>query len=859
MKLYKLFFYLILWGGLSVALFISVLYLRLPDINELSEVRYQQPLRIYTLDEALISQIGNIKRTPISYEETPSDLINALLSAEDSRFFQHIGLDPRGLARAVFQLITRSPNQTGGSTITMQVARNYYLTRERTIMRKLNEILLAIKMERFLSKKEIMSLYVNTIFLGFKSFGMAAAAKTYYNKDLSELNLAQYAMLAGLPKAPSSLNPVSNPTRAKERRDWILMRMTKLGYISQGQYTQAVEEKLSGKPYDYTTEVEGLYLSESSRLAILKDPEKYGVNEKELLSAGYRVYTSVSKELQQFANRAVRSGLLVYDKRHGWRGAEKKYEQLADTNDFREDNPVYVEILKDLATISSYDGSLEPVIVKQVDEQSIITVLSTGDEIEISWDGLSWAAPYISDKEVGTAPKSAADIVSVGDLVRISLDDEIDAFRISQIPRAEGALLAVNPNNGMVAAMVGGYHFHLTKFNRALQARRQIGSAIKPFLYAAALSLGYNGADVFNDAPYVSGASGNFVWRPTNAGSRFLGYISMREGLYRSRNLISVRLLQELGIGRVRSFMAKFGLPIKHLPKDLSLSLGSGEFTLPEIVRAYGVFANGGYLIEPNFISRIENGNGEILYQQKVAYVPERKTLSKECVICINKELNKVLTEQELEVLGCNICSVQATDLSQTEDYNKDKITRIISPQVNYQINSILQDVVQRGTAVRAKDLGRKDLSGKTGTTQNFVDAWFVGYNPDLVAASWVGFDSPSTLGPIEYGGVAALPIWKEFMRNALKDFEEKHFARPEGLLSAQISISSEGTTRDFIEYINLEHIDEYLQRIEKNSAFVDYYYNFLDTEGLNLESNFRTESNISTNKEERKEVQKLF
>ena len=859
MKIYKLFFYFALWGGLSIALFVSVLYLRLPNINELRNIKYQEPLRIFTVDGALISQIGNVKRTPVAYEETPTDLINALISAEDSRFFQHIGLDPRGLARAVFQLITRSSTQTGGSTITMQVARNYYLTRDRTIMRKLNEILLAIKMERALSKQDIMSLYVNTIFLGYKSFGMAAAAKTYYNLELSELSLAQYAMLAALPKAPSKLNPVSNPKRAQERRDWILMRMAKLGYISRGQYLSAVEEEISGKPYDYATEVEGLYVSETARLAILNDPDKYGVNSDEMLTAGYKVYTSVDKKLQQYANVAVRSGLLAYDKRHGWRGAERQFEGLVQTEDFFAENPVYVESLKELATISSYDNSLEPSIVKQVGEQSIIVVLSSGDEINISWDGLSWAAPYISEEEIGDQPELASDIVSVGDMVRLSDNEEGEGFRISQIPRAEGALLAVNPNNGMIAAMVGGYHFQLTKYNRAVQARRQIGSAIKPFLYAAALSLGYNGADIFNDAPLVSGASGNFVWRPTNAGSRFLGYIPLREGLYRSRNLISVRLLRELGVNRVRSFMTKFGLPEKHLPNDLSLSLGSAELTLLEVTRAYGVLANGGYLVEPNFIDRIESADGKILYESAAIQTPKQEELSEECVICQNKELQEILSEEELAVLGCGRCSRKVADKFSEGGYDEDKITRVISPQEYYQINSILRDVVQRGTAIRAKDLGRLDLAGKTGTTQDFIDAWFVGYNPDLVAVSWVGFDSPSSLGPIEYGSIAALPIWKSFMKKALRSVPEKHFAVPEGLVATEISISSEGTTREFTEYINIEHINEYIERIKKSAVFVDYYYNFLDTENLDINPDISTESNITRNNEKRQEVQKLF
>ncbi|MCH9665028.1 MAG: transglycosylase domain-containing protein, partial [Gammaproteobacteria bacterium] len=527
----KALFYSFLWGGLSVALFVSVLYLRLPDINELRNIRYQQPLRILTADGALISQIGQIKRTPVPYEETPAHLINALLSAEDSRFFQHIGLDFRGLARAIFQLVTDSPTQTGGSTITMQVARNYYLTRDRTLMRKLNEILLAIKMERIINKEEILSLYVNTIFLGFKSYGMAAAANTYYDAELSELSLAQFAMLAALPKAPSGMNPISNPTRARERRDWILGRMAELGYISRADYLNAVDQDLTAKPYDYSTEVEGLFLSEAARLEILENPKKYNMTADDLYTGGYLVYTSADKDMQQYANEAVRNGLLAYDKRHGWRGAQKRFDHLGTLANFSEENPLYVEALAELATISSYDGSLEPAIVKQVNEQSIEVVLSSGETTLIEWKGLQWAAPYISDEEVGPRPKTAGELVAVGDLVRIAADvyepengPRERIMRLAQTPRAEGAILAVNPNNGLILAMVGGYHFQLSKYNRALQARRQIGSAIKPFLYAAALERGYNGADIFNDAPFVSKSSGNLVWRPSNSGDTFFGY-----------------------------------------------------------------------------------------------------------------------------------------------------------------------------------------------------------------------------------------------------------------------------------------------------------------------------------------------
>lgn len=870
----KALFYSFLWGGLSVALFVSVLYLRLPDINELRNIRYQQPLRILTADGALISQIGQIKRTPVPYEETPSHLINALLSAEDSRFFRHIGLDFRGLARAIFQLVTDSPTQTGGSTITMQVARNYYLTRDRTLMRKLNEILLAIKMERIINKEEILSLYVNTIFLGFKSYGMAAAAKTYYNAELSELSLAQFAMLAALPKAPSGMNPISNPTRARERRDWILGRMAELGYISRADYLSAVDQDLTAKPYDYNTEVEGLFLSEAARLEILNNPKKYNITVDDLYTGGYMVYTSADKKMQQYANEAVRNGLLSYDKRHGWRGAQKRFEQLKSSENFSTENPLYVEALAELATISSYDGSLEPAIVKQVNEKSIEVVLSSGATTLIGWKGLQWAAPYISDEEVGRRPKTAGELVTVGDLVRIAADvyepkggPRERIMRLAQTPRAEGAILAVNPNNGLILAMVGGYHFQLSKYNRALQARRQIGSAIKPFLYAAALERGYNGADIFNDAPFVSKSSGNLVWRPSNSGDTFFGYIPLREGLFRSRNLVSVRLMQEVGLSRTRAFMEKFSLPPQHLPKDLSLALGSAELTMLEVARAYSAFANGGYLVEPRLILRIEYADGQVIYEADNVETLKNDYVPQECFKCNDSTLRPLLSNNEIR--DCNsICAFPqpTTSINNRNDASVSDVkaaipySRVISPEVHYQIHSILKDVVARGTGVRAKVLNRRDLAGKTGTTQNFVDAWFSGYNPDLVAVSWVGFDKPSSLGPIEYGGVAALPIWIDFMEDALRGVANKDFYRPDGLVEVNVVIENDGGDRILTEYVNTKHLDAYIERIQKNSAYTDYQYRFLDTDNLDLDPQLH--SNVREETEEyapQQEVQDLF
>lgn len=797
MKILRFLFYFGLWVGLTLTFFLAILFIRLPDVDELRDVRYQQPLQILTADGDLIARIGTIKRIPIAYEDIPPQLSQALISAEDARFFRHIGLDYRGLARAVLQMITHSDVQTGGSTITMQVARNYYLTRERTIIRKLNEILLALKIENRLSKEEILSLYVNKIFLGFQSYGMAAAAQTYYDKKLTELSLAQYAMLAALPKAPSGVNPVTNPIRAKNRRNWVLSRMTELGYISRKEYISTSKEPLTAAPYDSSTAIEANYLAETVRLALAENPLGYNLTKEDLYTAGYRVYTTIHKDMQQYANEAVRSGLLAYDLRHGWRGPESKFRLLVTPADFNERNPAYTDALKELAKISSYDNSLEPVIVREIQERNIIVITSRAENISLGWEDLKWAAPYISDAKIGKKPKTAWEIVSVGDVVRISPYGDKPGFRLAQAPKAEGAFIALNPRDGKVIALVGGYHFKRTQFNRAIQARRQIGSAIKPFIYSHALAVGWTGADIFKDAPLVSSAEGNFIWRPSNVGNTFLGYVPLRVGLYRSRNPVSIRLLRTIGISKTRSYMARFGLRKSSLPKDLSLALGSGEATPIEMVRAYSVFANGGYLITPHFIEHIEDAN------QRTIYVTEFQSASP-------------LYEHDI----CNEC---INESHQPEEAPANP--PILSPQTHYQIHSILKDVVKRGTGIRASTLGRQDLAGKTGTTQEFVDAWFVGYHPYLAAVSWVGFDRPSSLGPREYGGVAALPIWISFMKHALEKVPHVDFAQPDGLMEINITLDTEGN--QFTEFIPNDRVEDFIKRAQQNTAFVDYSYHF--------------------------------
>ncbi|MDF2181653.1 penicillin-binding protein 1A [Neptuniibacter sp. CAU 1671] len=719
---------------------------QLPDVQTLRDVRLQTPLRIYSSDNKLISEFGEKRRTPISYNDIPPTFVHAILAAEDSRFFEHPGIDIKGLARAAFQLASSGQIQSGGSTITMQVAKNYFLTRERTFTRKFMEILLALRIEQELSKEEILELYINKIYLGQRAYGIQAAANVYYGQNIQDLSLERLAMIAGLPKAPSAFNPISNPTRALERRNWILQRMHSLGYIEDQAYEEAVKKPVTAKYHSSDIELSAPYLAEMVRSELF---EQYG---EDLYTEGFKVFTTVNSELQNTANTALIKGLLEYSERHGYHGPEQQIDLQTLTEEEQQ------QLLKNTPAF----GGLEPALVIGVDDanKTLQLLLKGGQQTQLTWDGMKWARPYKTVNYTGKAPEKPSDIVTVGGLIRILQQD--DQLRLTQIPKAQAALVSLNPDNGAILSLVGGFSFSQNKFNRVTMAARQPGSNFKPFIYAAALNQGYTPATLINDAPIVfhdEKLEGN--WRPENYSKQFYGPTRLRVALYKSRNLVSIRLLRAIGINTALDFLEQIGFNRDELPNNLSLSLGSADITPLQLVTGYASLANGGFKVSPYFIERVETAEGEELFKASPATV---------CADCMQISEQNPASSAQGQVL---------TD--------RPLAPRVIDERVAYQTYNMMQDVIRRGTGTKALVLNRQDLAGKTGTTNDQKDAWFSGFNRDVVTTVWVGFDQPTTLGRREFGGTAALPIWIDFMREALKDRPENAPVPPEGISIVKI------------------------------------------------------------------------
>jgi len=710
----------------------------LPKMTTLKKAPLLKPLQVYSADNELIAEYGGKLSVPVEYKQIPKPFISAFLAAEDSSFFEHSGVSFKGLGRAVSETIIGSNVQTGGSTITMQVAKNYYLSPERTLKRKLTEIFLARKIEQNLSKEEILTLYVNKIFLGKNAYGIAAAAKIYYNKSLDQLSIAQMAMISGLPKAPSKYNPVVNPTRALERRNWILGRMLQLGSINQSQYQKAIAEPINLDMPDRGINNKFPYVGEMVRSELV---EKFG---EHAIDSGYKVYTTVNSQRQAYAEQAVQEGLEAYDRRHGWRGAEAHDKPLTEFN----------------AYANTY-----PAKVIQVNGNSFEALMQDGSTVTVPWSGMSWAAPYRNANSVGPAPSKAAQIVKVKDIIRLRPNDNKTSWALVQAPKAQGQLIAINPNNGAIEAIVGGYNFYQSKFNRALQGWRQPGSTIKPFVYALALERGMTPYSMVNDSPITIGK-----WSPKNSDGRYLGMIPLRRALYLSRNTVSVRLLQTVGIERTRQLFMDFGLHENQIPRNYTIALGTPQVLPIQMATGYATFANGGYRIQPHFIDRIEDAYGKVIYQSNPEYA---------CISCINQtdaeqlESAEAVTPDDEVIEMTNPTLAVEKELTQLQlDESKSQYRqaqRILKSSSAYDMANILRDVIQHGTGRAALKIGRDDIGGKTGTTNDAKDAWFAGFNGKLVTVAWVGFDQPTTLGRREYGGVAALPIWTNFMGNALK------------------------------------------------------------------------------------------
>lgn len=773
----RIFAWLLL-TGLSVGIIIAsslYLYLRpnLPPVEQLLDVKLQTPLRVYSKDNKLIAEFGEKRREPVTIEDIPRLQLQAFLAAEDSRFFEHFGVDIMGLTRAAVELVSTGQIQSGGSTITMQVAKNYFLTRDRTFIRKFNEILLALQIERELSKDRIFELYLNKIYLGKRAYGIAAAARVYYDKPVNELSLAQMAMLAGLPKAPSAYNPLADPDRALSRRNWILGRMKELGYITPDAWSLATQAPITAQYYTRETEVDADYVAEMARSEMLR---RFGDN---AYTDGYTVTLTVDGEKQQKATQALRDGLEAYDRRHGFRGPIGQF----DVSDMDEEalsmqmrNYVPVE-------------SLLPAVVTTVDDEAgeVGVHLRDYGQGTMAFDTMTWAKRFRTESLTGPAPEAPSDVVSAGDVIYVKLlnEDEIEESHptsvspkvaLAQVPNVEGALISLDAQTGAIEALSGGYSFGQSKYNRATQAERQPGSNFKPFLYLSALENGKTAATIYNDAPIVFEDSElETAWRPQNASGRFYGPTSLRKGLYRSRNLVSIRLLRDLGINTTLDYLEQLELPTEKMPDDLSLALGSGLVTPMALARGFAVIANGGYDVQPYLIDSIKEADGTLIYE-----APETILCDQDC------------DQQASDASAGETDSKTSVDGMQLPASNENTgprvMRRLADERAVYIMHSMMRDVIERGTGRRALALDRSDIAGKTGTTNEQKDTWFSGFNHSLATTVWVGFDQPAPLGRGEFGATTALPIWLDYMKVALEGTEPSTMPRPNGVVNIRVN-----------------------------------------------------------------------
>ena len=707
-------------AGALVGLVILLAYPHLPSLGALTDYQPKIPLRVYTADGTLIGEFGEERRSVVAIGDVPDIMKQAILAAEDERFYQHTGVDYQGVIRAAYSNLTAGGRRQGASTITMQVARNFFLSKEKTLTRKLYEALLAFKIEASLSKDEILQLYINQIYLGQRAYGFAEAAQIYFGKALKDVNVAEAAMLAGLPKAPSSFNPVVNPKRAKQRQLYVLRRMHDLGYITDAQFAEAQKAPIVVKHQANEYAVHAEYVAEMVRQMLY---ERFG---DDAYAKGYRVYTTITKADQEEAYAALRRGVMDFDKRHGYRGPDG-YIELPP-----EGQPD--DVIEEALAEESDSDDLEPAVVLAAGAKQVRAYRRGGEVVTISGEGLKFAQKMLDDK---VAPNKR---IRRGALIRIEQDDKHN-WQILQLPDVEAALIAVSPSDGRVRALVGGFDFNRNKFNHVTQAWRQPGSSFKPFVYSAALEKGFTPATIVNDAPIVIDAAqtGGQTWEPHNYEGTYDGPIRLRVGLAKSKNMVAIRVLQAIGPQYAQDYITRFGFDADKHPPYLTLALGAGSVTPWQMARAYSVFANGGYRIEPYVVQRIVDDRGNVLAQAQ----PPRAG---------------------------------------------DESLRVIDARNAFVMDSMLHDVVRYGTAARAMSLGRMDLAGKTGTTNDLVDAWFAGYQPSLVAITWVGFDEPHKMGNHETGAVAALPIWMNYMGKALKGVDEMFQPVPDGVVSVKVN-----------------------------------------------------------------------
>lgn len=705
---------------LIAALAAVLVYPTLPSLESLTDYQPKLPLRIYTADGALLGEFGEERRSVVKIEAVPKKLILAILAAEDDRFFAHGGVDYMGVARAAWANVSRGGAREGASTITMQVARNFFLSPEKTLTRKFNEVLMSFKIEHNLNKNQILELYINQIYLGQRAYGFAAAAQTYFGKTLDKLSVAEMAMLAGLPKAPSRNNPVANPAQAGKRQYYVLGRMHDLKYISDAEYQAALKEKLHVRHDTSISEAPGDYVAEMARLLMI---ERY---QDATYTRGFKIYTTLRKVDQEAASEAVRQGVLDYDRRHGWRGPEAQLVLPPKPSE---------EALDDL--LQDYDeaGGLVPALVLAADSKQVKVFAKNEGFLDLSGDALAFVQKSLQDK--------AKSKFKPGAVIRVAKDSK-GRWQAAQLPQVEAALVAMNPVDGAIRALIGGFDFGRNKFNHVIQAWRQPGSSFKPFIYSAALEKGLTPATIINDAPIVlsPAQTGGKLWEPKNYDGTYAGPIRMRMALTKSKNLVSIRILQTIGTRYAQDYITRFGFNAEQHPPYLTMALGAGSSTPFQMANAYSIFANGGYRVNPYYISRILDARGKVLAQA-----------------------NPVRAGETAE--------------------------RAIDARNAFIMTSMMQDVVRFGTAARAMQLGRGDLAGKTGTTNDQVDAWFCGFNPSLVAVAWIGFDQPRSLGGNETGAQAALPMWMNYMGRALKGVPETSPPAPDGVVSVIIDPAS--------------------------------------------------------------------
>ena len=704
------------------ALTVVLLWPNLPSLEVLTDYRPKIPLRVFSAEGELIGEFGEEKRAVVKIQEVPQVMKAAILAAEDDRFYQHGGVDYLGVARAA--MANLQGRREGASTITMQVARTFFLTREKTLARKLSEVLLAFKIEANLTKDQILELYINQIFLGQRAYGFQSAANVYFGKNLAELTAAEAAMLAGLPQAPSRQNPFVNVKRAKERQQYVLRRMAEVGWLSAEQYQKALAEPLRLNTNQRETfAFRADYVAEMARAAIV---EQYG---EPAYVSGLRVHTTIRRKDQEAADVALRQGVVEYDRRHGYRGPEGQADLPAANAPAAEVEEAVEEALQEREAL----GEMVPAVVLEASAREVKVMMRRGEEAAIAGEGLKFAARAIAERNPDRA-------IRRGSIIRVQAGEK-GAWSVVQLPKAEAALVSLDPANGAILALAGGFDFNASKFNHATQAWRQPGSSFKPFIYSAALEKGFTPATVLNDAPFVIEAAktGGQLWEPKNYDSKYEGPMRLRTALAKSKNMVSIRLLQAIGPHYAQDYIQRFGFDPKMHPAYLTMALGAGSATPLQMASAYAVFANGGYRVKPWFISRVEDDRGQTLYAAK----PETAGVDAE---------------------------------------------RVLDERNAFLMTTLMRDVVRYGTAARAMSLGRGDLAGKTGTTNDHVDAWFSGFMSRMVAVAWIGFDTPANLGNNETGGQAALPIWMAYAARVLKGVPESDLVPPSGVVAVNIN-----------------------------------------------------------------------